>query len=147
LSRYSKIDNKNQQILGDLLMSSADEYFVKVKKGPGKGKRYLVRLDALVIGASPDADIVLEGPGVDLRHAQIVFQGGKVILEDLGSQEGTFRNGQRLLAPLQVFPGDKIGLGPLVTIILEGRDPREPEETSEDSETSLGFTPGSTEEG
>jgi pSer/pThr/pTyr-binding forkhead associated (FHA) protein len=128
-------------------MSSSDEYFVKVKKGPGKGKKYQVRTDALVIGSSSDADIILQAPGVDPRHAQIVFQGGKVILEDLGSQEGTFRNGQRLLAPLQVFPGDKIGLGLLVTIILEGKDPSQPEESSEDSETNLGLAPDTTEEG
>jgi pSer/pThr/pTyr-binding forkhead associated (FHA) protein len=128
-------------------MTSSDQYFVKVKKGPGKGKRYQVRTDAIVIGSAPDVDIIIQASGVDPRHAQLVFQGGKLILEDLGSQEGTYRNGQRLLAPLQVFPGDKIGLGLLVTIILEGKDPSQPEDGSEDTETSLGLAPDNIEGG
>ena len=66
---------------------------------------------------------MLTEEGVEPRHAQIVFQGGQVMLEDLGTQTGTFRNGQRLLGPVRVFPGDRIGLGPRVILILEGDDP------------------------
>ncbi len=98
---------------------------VKVKQGPRKGKKFEVKTEALVFGSGKEADIILEAPGVEARHAQIVFQGGQVLLEDLGTQTGTFRNGQRLLGPVQVFPGDRIGLGPNVVLILEGDDPRE----------------------
>jgi pSer/pThr/pTyr-binding forkhead associated (FHA) protein len=128
-------------------MSSA-EHYLKIQAGPGKGKRFQVNFQAMVLGSSEEADIILAAPGVDARHAQIIFQGGKVILEDLGSRGGTFRNGQRLLAPLQVFPGDKIGLGLLVTIVLEGKDPRQPEYTEKDEDvTNPGFAPDGAEEG
>lgn len=105
---------------------SDDSFQIKIKQGPKHGKRYPVREEALVFGSSEEADIVLQAPGVEPRHAQIVFQGGQVMLSDLGTQSGTFRNGQRLLGPLQVFPGDRIGLGPEVELILEGDDPRKP---------------------
>jgi len=98
---------------------------VKVDRGPSKGSKFGVKTEAIVLGSDDSADIVLPGPGVEPRHAQIVFQGGRVILEDLSTQAGTSRNGQRLLGPVQVFPGDRIGLGPEVVLILEGDDPRE----------------------
>lgn len=104
-------------------MSSDDRTF-KVDKGPSKGKSFEVKTTAMVIGAGADCDVIVEGPGVEPRHAQIVFHGGQVMLEDLSSEAGTFRNGQRLLGPIQVFPGDRIGLGPEVEIILQGDDPR-----------------------
>lgn len=102
----------------------SDAYSLKVKGGPSKGKSFDIKTTALVLGTGPGADIVVEGPGVEPRHAQIVFQGGQVMLEDLGTQEGTFRNGKRLLGPIQVFPGDRVGLGPKVILILEGDDPK-----------------------
>ena len=111
---------------------SSDSFEIKIKHGPAKGKRYPIREDALVFGSGEDADIVLQAPGVEPLHAQIVFQGGQVMLSDLGTQSGTFRNGQRLLGPLQVFPGDRIGLGPEVVLILEGDDPHQTQEVEEE---------------
>ncbi len=98
---------------------------IKVTQGPSRGKKFAVKTEAMVFGSDKSADIVLEAPGVEPRHAQIVFQGGQVMLEDLGTQTGTFRNGKRLLGPVQVFPGDRVGLGPHVVLTLEGDDPRE----------------------
>jgi pSer/pThr/pTyr-binding forkhead associated (FHA) protein len=106
---------------------------VKVDKGPNKGKKYKVRDDELVLGSSSEADVVIEAPGVDPLHARLTLDGGQVKLEDLGSQGGTFRNGQRLLGPMQVFPGDRIGLGPEVELILQGDDPTV-KQTSEDED-------------
>jgi pSer/pThr/pTyr-binding forkhead associated (FHA) protein len=106
---------------------------VKVDKGPNKGKKYKVRDDELVLGSSSEANVVIEAPGVDPLHARLTLDGGQVKLEDLGSQGGTFRNGQRLLGPMQVFPGDRIGLGPEVELILQGDDPTV-KQTSEDED-------------
>lgn len=116
---------------------------MKVERGASKGLKFEVKSEAIVLGSDESADIVLPGPGVEPRHAQIVFQGGRVILEDLGTQAGTSRNGKRLLGPVQVFPGDRIGLGPEVELILEGDDPREgaPEDPLP-GETGLAEDPG-----
>jgi len=42
-----------------------------------------------VIGRDPEAAVWLDVPGVSRRHAQIVIEDGKVVLEDLGSKNGT----------------------------------------------------------
>ncbi len=93
---------------------------ISVEQGPEKGQKFTIKSDALVIGSGPDVQIRIEAPGVAPRHAQVTFDGGQVKLEDLGTKEGTFRNGLRLLAPVQLFPGDRIGLGPNVVLILQG---------------------------
>lgn len=103
----------------------ATGYRVKVEQGTSQKDSFDLSTDALVIGADPQAvNVLIEGPGVEGRHAQLVFDGGQVKLQDLSEKSGTFRNGQRLIGPVQVFPGDRIGLGPEVVLILEGDDPK-----------------------
>lgn len=94
-----------------------------MKAGPKPGHKYPLQQDRLILGSSEQADIVIPVESVDPQHASLTFEGQRLILADLDSRGGTFRNGQRLLAPLQVFPGDRIGLGPDVVLILDGQDP------------------------
>lgn len=112
---------------------------VRVEKGPTQGKKHKVKTEAIIMGSDESVDVVLPVEGVSPRHAQIVFQGGRVQLEDLGSEEGTFRNGRQLLGPVQVFPGDRIGLGPNVVLILEGDDPGAEPSTEEENDLNLGL--------
>ena len=114
------------------------DYQMKIKQGPEKGKTIDIKTEALVLGSGEQADVVIPGPGVEPRHARIVFRGGKVHLADLNTQSGTFRNGQRLLAPVQVFPGDRIGLGPKVILILEGDDPKQAQPAEDNLVGSVG---------
>jgi DNA-binding winged helix-turn-helix (wHTH) protein len=53
----------------------------------------------------------LESPSVSRRHARVVVQGGEVLLEDLGSKNGTFLGGQRISAPTPLADGDVFRLG------------------------------------
>ena len=112
-------------------------YSVKVEQGAAKGKKYNLKKDALVLGSDESADIVLQGRGVAPQHAQLVFEAGRVLLKDLGSEAGTFRNGQRLLGPVQVFPGDRIGLGPEVILILDGDSTAVEREKADEAVESL----------
>lgn len=65
----------------------------------------------LVVGRSPEADFVLEDPYASDFHARLVFQAGEVRLQDLGSTNGTFVNGERVAAPLSLRRGDQITVG------------------------------------
>ena len=114
------------------------DFNLRVREGPEKGHKHEMKQDVLVLGSKPPSDVIFEVSSVDPQHARLIFDGDRLILEDLGSQNGTFRNGTRLLGPLQVFPGDQIGLGPDVIITLEGDDPRELE-TEEESDLNLGY--------
>ena len=65
------------------------------------------------------ADIVLPVQTVSARHARLFWKGGVLWLEDLGSTNGTFLNGERLTEPRRVAAGDEIGLGRQVVLKLE----------------------------
>jgi hypothetical protein len=62
------------------------------------------------IGRAPDNHIRLVRPGVSRHHATVIAHPGGYTLRDLGSQNGTFLNGERVTeAPLA--PGDRIWVG------------------------------------
>jgi ABC-type multidrug transport system ATPase subunit len=62
-----------------------------------------------------DAGVVryhLDHAHVSRLHASLALAGGRVILADLGSSNGTFVNGRRLSRPETLSPGDRIDIGP-----------------------------------
>lgn len=65
----------------------------------------------VIIGRSPDADLVIADDFVSSTHAKIVPAGDGYLLEDLGSTNGTLLNGQPAKRPLPVTGGDVIELG------------------------------------
>lgn len=78
---------------------------------------YLGRLDA-AHGIFPDLDLTADGgleSGVSRRHAKIHQKGNHFFIEDVGSANGTFLNGQRLTPylPHPLQKGDKVQLGRL----------------------------------
>jgi len=74
----------------------------------------------IVFGRDPECDQVLDVPSVSWRHACITHAGGSLLLKDLGSTNGTFLNGERVIAPQAVKPGDVIHLGTF-TLRLTGK--------------------------
>ncbi|MBL4844544.1 MAG: FHA domain-containing protein [Planctomycetes bacterium] len=62
--------------------------------------------------------IVLPHKEVSRRHAAIRLDGDQLLLEDLGSANGTYLNHLLLRAPATVYPGDEISIGPY-TLNLE----------------------------
>lgn len=68
-------------------------------------------LDLVLIGRSPDCDLILEHPEVSRRHAELLrIDEVSYELRDLGSTNGTFVNGVRVRSQL-VGDGDQIRLG------------------------------------
>ena len=59
------------------------------------GKRTRVRETALV-GRASDCDVVVRAPDVSKQHCRIMVENGEVLVEDLGSFNGTYVNGQRI---------------------------------------------------
>ena len=82
-----------------------------VISGKAAGKMYKLTQGTSVIGRGTDIEIILEDEGISRRHAQIVkLPDGHVTVEDLGSTNGTFVNGER--SPTTVLKdGDKIRIG------------------------------------
>jgi len=69
--------------------------------------------ERLVVGRSPDSDVVLAEPQVSRHHAELRNDHGRWVLRDLGSTAGTTRAGRLVDRPVVLHHGDVIGLGPV----------------------------------
>ena len=66
----------------------------------------------LILGREQgSADFVIDDPGVSRRHARVVADNGGVIVEDLGSSNGTYVNGERIAGPVELGAGDEVQVG------------------------------------
>jgi hypothetical protein len=83
-----------------------------VERAPGhqSGLAYDIG-DGAVMGRGDRAEIRLEDPFASSSHARLVRQGSVVVLEDLGSTNGTYLNEELLQGPQPLHPGDRIRIG------------------------------------
>jgi len=66
-----------------------------------------------VIGRDPDVQIRLDASTVSRRHARLLVASDRVVLEDSGSKNGTFRGAERVTGPISLADGDQVGIGSL----------------------------------
>jgi hypothetical protein len=67
--------------------------------------------DGALLGRGDQSDIRLEDSFASTSHARLVPQGDVVVLEDLGSTNGTYLNGEPLRGPQPLHVGDRIRIG------------------------------------
>jgi hypothetical protein len=79
--------------------------------GPLAGRSFPLSAGPLTFGRTPDNAVVIVSPAASRRHAEVRPEGGQFVLHDLGSSNGTLVNGQRLLAPHALRPGDVFQIG------------------------------------
>jgi ABC-2 type transport system ATP-binding protein len=68
----------------------------------------------VLIGRDPSVDVVVADSEISSRHASFAPADGGIAVEDLGSTNGTFVNGQRLTGSQRLRAGDRIQLGKTV---------------------------------
>ena len=66
-----------------------------------------------VLGRDPASTVIIDMLGVSRRHAMIAVKGDDVTLTDLGSKNGTFANGERVIATMTLDDDVEIRLGPV----------------------------------
>jgi len=93
-----------------------DGSWLVMSQGPQPGQTFMLDRDWLTVGRDPSNDIVINDPQVSRQHLRITRQGQMVVIEDLGSTNGSFANGVRLTGPHVMSNGDVIGLGDGVTL-------------------------------
>jgi hypothetical protein len=89
-----------------------------------EGRRYQLTKRLTVIGRGSDCDVVLDDPGASRRHAEIKVDGGRILVRDLGSTNGTVVGGERLGERVKVAElddGSDITIGrTTITVISRG---------------------------
>ena len=85
--------------------------FLYVERGPGQGQLVQVRQGQLVIGRASVSDLRLQHPSISRRHAMLIRTGEQFYVRDLGSQNGTFVNHERIAGEVEVRAGDMLSIG------------------------------------
>jgi hypothetical protein len=90
-----------------------------MRSGPTPGVTFPLEGDQLIIGRDASNSVAINDAEISRKHSRLSFQGGKYVLEDLGSTNGTFVNGQRLAGPVVLKPGDVISLGEQIVLMYD----------------------------
>ncbi len=94
-----------------------------MRTGPNPGLVFDLTKEVTVLGRDVSNDIVLGDAEVSRTHARLTRTPGGYVLEDLGSTNGSFVNGDRLAAPRVLNPGDLVGFGETITLTFDATSP------------------------
>lgn len=94
-----------------------------VQEGTHPGQVFVIQKHTQTIGRSASNDIPIAEPSLSRQHAQIRAAPDGFVIEDLGSTNGTFVNGQRVTDPTWLRPGDTLQLGNVVTFSIQSGQP------------------------
>ena len=73
------------------------------------------------IGRSPDNGLVIDNPAVSHYHARVFHEEGRMMIEDFGSMNGTFVNGQRVKI-VTLATGDSVAIGKHTILVQDSLD-------------------------
>lgn len=97
-------------------MTQSSDFKLIQREGTTPLNEYELTLPEIIIGRDPNVDISIPSPAVSRRHARLTRQGEGYLLEDLGSSNGTFLNGERLVVQRLLKSGDQIRFGQAITL-------------------------------
>lgn len=98
---------------------ASQSFQLVLRTGPNPGKVFALNKNEMYIGRDINNEIVINDAEVSRKHARLLAQAGGYLLEDLGSTNGSFVNGQRLVGPHVLRPGEMIMFGENVSLAFE----------------------------
>lgn len=115
-------------------------YRMVVRRGPTPGLILELSKSDMTIGRDLSNDFVINDVEVSRKHLRLLLVGDQYRVEDLGSTNGTFVNGQRLAGPHNLMPGELLSLGEHVTLVYEAV-PYDPAATQISGSMGVGVRP------
>lgn len=88
-------------------------------KGPTPGEEFELMGELVTIGRDPVNSWPLDYNAVSRNHAKLTKQGQAYLLEDLGSSNGTFVDGEKISGAYLLRGGEEIGFGQSVKVRYE----------------------------
>ena len=88
-------------------------------KGPNPGEEFKLTGEEITIGRDPANTWPLDYNAVSRNHARLTRRGDSYSLEDLGSSNGTFINGEKITGAFLLQGGEEIGFGHSVMVKYE----------------------------
>jgi pSer/pThr/pTyr-binding forkhead associated (FHA) protein len=82
-----------------------------ITQGNQTGQSAALADGVILIGRGADCQIILDDDYVSTRHARVVSGDNGIYLEDLGSTNGSYVNGQRITAPTTITMSDTVRIG------------------------------------
>ena len=90
-----------------------------MRSGPTPGVVFPLEGEQLTIGRDSTNGVAINDSEISRKHSRLMFQGGKYVIDDLGSTNGTFVNGQRLAGPVVLKAGDVVSLGEQIVLMYD----------------------------
>jgi len=116
---YHPANRSNAQGIS-AMQEGSDRFRLVVRRGPTPSHSWDLEGELVTVGRDVSNDIVINDAEASRQHLRLRRRRGSgYVLEDLGSTNGTFVNGQRLSGARSLHNGDMIGMGETVTLAYE----------------------------
>ena len=89
---------------------TADQGLLVIMRGSEAGSKFLLDKDTTNCGRHPSSDIFLDDITVSRRHAEVQREGGRFLVKDTGSLNGTYVNRERVDVA-ELVSGDELQIG------------------------------------
>ena len=91
---------------------------LRVMRGAHAGRDIVLARNQFVIGRGEECQLRPRSEAVSRRHCVVKIETNTVVVQDLGSKNGTYVNGQRIESEMVLKAGDQLQVGPLLFEVL-----------------------------
>jgi hypothetical protein len=97
----------------------AAQFQFVMRSGPDAGKTYRLEASEIIVGRDAGNTVAINDAEVSRKHARLSLHGTAYVIQDLGSTNGTFVNGQRITGSQVLNVGDTVSFGENIVLIYE----------------------------
>ncbi len=99
--------------------SITEGFALVVERGPRAGLGWVLKEGVTTVGRHPDSDIFLDDITVSRHHCRLILDASGLTVEDSGSTNGTYVNGERV-DRAHLAPGDEVIVGKFRLVVASG---------------------------